>query len=136
MKKTTAYGIFVVVGLISLFLGYKVQQVFSPESSPEIIIEMQALPASPTTSHGPPSSVSQAIYESRCAACHDTGAAGAPKLGDAAAWKPRMAKTPAVLLQHVIEGYNLMPPKGGCFECSDTDLSLAMEYMLKKAGYT
>lgn len=137
MKKIPAkYWIFVGVGLISLFLGYKTKQILSPDPPFQETIEMEALPAPSVSTRSPPGSINQAIYESHCAACHDTGAAGAPKLGDAAVWKPRIAKTPAVLLQHVIEGYNLMPPRGSCLECSDTDLSLAVDYMLKKAGYT
>ena len=57
-----------------------------------------------------------AVYAQACATCHATGLAGAPKLGDAEDWGPRLAQGEAVLLQHALEGYTgekgVMPPKG------------------------
>lgn len=131
MKKPKEILIFLVVGLISLFLGYKAQQIISPQtSSNEIVIEMEALPAPPAHQTNAPNN--QSVYESHCAACHDTGAANAPKLGDTSAWAPRIAKGRSILLEHVLQGYNLMPPKGGCLECSDADLKAATDYIVFK----
>lgn len=71
----------------------------------------------------------QKIYETRCALCHLTGLAGAPKFGDKAAWQPHIAKGMTVLFQHVHDGFNAMPAKGACMECSDADLKAAIDYM-------
>lgn len=73
------------------------------------------------------------IYNASCAACHGTGAAGAPKLDDAAAWAPRIAQGMDKLLSNAISGLNAMPPKGLCMTCSDDDLKAAIEYMVSQS---
>jgi cytochrome c5 len=70
------------------------------------------------------------VYQTACAACHGTGAAGAPKFGDAAAWAPRAEKGMDTLLNHAVNGFNAMPPKGLCADCSDDELKAAIEYMV------
>ena len=70
------------------------------------------------------------IYNTACAACHNSGAAGAPKLGDAQAWSTRTVKGLEGLLATAISGINAMPPRGLCMDCSDTELGAAIEYIL------
>jgi len=72
----------------------------------------------------------QKIYQASCQACHATGAAGAPKLGDKDAWAPRIAKGNDALLSSVKNGLKAMPPKGACMSCSEDELRAAMEYMV------
>ena len=72
----------------------------------------------------------QKIYQASCQACHATGAAGAPKLGDKDAWAPRITKGNDALLSSVRNGLNAMPPKGACMRCSEDELRAAMEYMV------
>ncbi|RLA48276.1 MAG: cytochrome c5 family protein [Gammaproteobacteria bacterium] len=72
-------------------------------------------------------------YNKSCAVCHASGAANAPKTGDAAAWEPRMAKGMEVLLVSVNTGLNAMPPKGMCFDCTDDDYKAIIEYMATPA---
>ncbi|HUT40043.1 MAG TPA: c-type cytochrome [Gammaproteobacteria bacterium] len=76
----------------------------------------------------------QKIYQASCQACHVAGVAGAPKLGDKAAWAPRIAKGKDALLSSVKNGLNAMPPKGTCMSCSDEDLRSAMEYMVEQGS--
>lgn len=73
------------------------------------------------------------IYSSACFACHGTGAAGAPKLGDQAAWTPRSAQGMAVLMQHATNGFNAMPARGGNAALTDDELKAAITYMLERA---
>lgn len=68
-----------------------------------------------------------------CAACHATGAAGAPKVGDAAAWAPRIAQGNDTLYTHAIDGINMMPPRGTCAACSDDDIKAIVDYMVSKS---
>ena len=70
-------------------------------------------------------------YQSACFACHGTGAAGAPKVGDKAAWKKRIAKGSKILLDHAINGFKGMPAKGGNASLSDAAVKAAVEYMVK-----
>ena len=70
------------------------------------------------------------VYDSACMACHATGAAGAPVVGNAEAWAPRIEKGMDTLISHAINGFNAMPPKGGCASCSDDEISAAVEHMV------
>jgi cytochrome c5 len=72
-------------------------------------------------------------YAKSCQVCHATGAANAPKTGDAAAWEPRLAKGMDALVQSVSSGMNAMPPKGMCFDCTDEDYKALIEYMATPA---
>ena len=70
-------------------------------------------------------------YNKSCATCHVAGVAGAPKLGDAVAWEPRLTKGIDVLYSSVINGLPpAMPAKGMCFSCSDDDLRALVDYMV------
>lgn len=71
------------------------------------------------------------VYNSNCSACHGTGAAGAPKHGDKAAWGPRVAKGKATLYKHAMEGFNAMPPKGMCMTCSEEEIHAAVDFLSK-----
>ncbi|MBU1190528.1 MAG: cytochrome c5 family protein [Gammaproteobacteria bacterium] len=73
------------------------------------------------------------IYDASCMACHSTGAAGAPKVGDKAAWAPRIAQGVDTLVNHAINGIRAMPPKGTCMSCSDDDLKAAVSYMVNES---
>jgi len=90
-------------------------------------------PEAPKASGKLEASAGQDIYTAHCAVCHDTGAAGAPKIGDAADWSSRMKQGMATVLNHAINGYNSMPPRGACMTCSDAEIKAAVEYILDKS---
>lgn len=70
-------------------------------------------------------------YANSCANCHEAGIAGAPKMGDVAAWEPRVAKGIDVLYESVYNGLAPgMPARGLCMSCSDEDLDAIVDYML------
>jgi len=69
-------------------------------------------------------------YSASCAACHASGAAGSPKLGDKAAWKARIAQGNSTLVDHAINGFKGMPAKGGNASLSDEDVKAAVTYMV------
>ncbi|HNT39033.1 MAG TPA: c-type cytochrome [Rubrivivax sp.] len=73
------------------------------------------------------------VYQGQCAACHGTGVAGAPKLGDAAAWSPRLAGGYEVLLQSALKGKGAMSPQGGG-QYSDYEIGRAVVYMANEGG--
>lgn len=75
------------------------------------------------------SDIGARIFATTCSTCHANGVAGAPKYHDMNAWRPRLAKGLSTLLEHVKEGYNAMPPRGTCVECTDADLRKAIEFM-------
>lgn len=75
------------------------------------------------------------IYQNLCAACHGTGAGGAPA-PTAAAWAPRLAQGQEVLVRHAIEGFQgaqgFMPPRGGNPRLTDEQVIASVEYMIQK----
>jgi len=73
------------------------------------------------------------VFDSTCTACHSTGVAGAPKLGDKAAWAPRIKQGMDTLLQSALKGKGAMPPKGGNASLSDADVRAAIEFMVSQA---
>ena len=76
----------------------------------------------------------QAVYTAVCAACHGSGAAGAPKLGDAGAWAARIKQGYDTLVQHAVQGIRLMPAKGGNPDLDDIEVARAVVYMSNQAG--
>jgi cytochrome c5 len=74
------------------------------------------------------------VFKRACQACHGAGVAGAPKVGDTAAWGPRLAKGADTLHKHAIEGFQgqagFMPPKGGATDLSDKSIMNAVDYMI------
>jgi len=69
-----------------------------------------------------------------CTTCHTLGVAGSPKLDDKASWANRITKGEATLVNNVINGFNVMPPRGGNAELSDAEVKLAVQYMLTTVG--
>lgn len=76
----------------------------------------------------------EAVYTAVCAACHTSGAAGAPKMGDPGNWGARLSKGYDTLVKHAIEGFNAMPAKGGNPDLDDVEVARAVVYMTNKSG--
>lgn len=85
-------------------------------------------------SGGSASEVGKKVYEKYCQACHTTGSGGSPKLGDAAAWTPRLKEGVEKLYATAISGIGGMPAKGTCLTCTDEDIQHAVDYLVGQAG--
>jgi cytochrome c5 len=76
-----------------------------------------------------------AAYETACVACHGAGIAGAPKVGDKAAWGPRIAQGKDTLYNHALQGFNgktgVMPPKGGRTDWPDDLIKQAVDHIVE-----
>jgi cytochrome c5 len=80
----------------------------------------------------------KAIFDHLCTSCHTAGVAGAPKVGDKAAWGPRIAEGLDTLIKHATDGYhgpdgNFMPPKGGNPALSDAQVKAAVTWIVDQA---
>lgn len=73
------------------------------------------------------------VYAAQCSACHAEGLAGAPKLGDAAAWGPRVSQGYEVLLTSALKGKNAMAAQGGG-DFSDFEIGRAVVYLANQGG--
>ena len=87
--------------------------------------------ASSSAGAAPAAFDAKATYQAKCFACHGTGAAGAPKLGDKAAWKARIAQGKSTLYKNAIGGKGSMPPKGGT-SLPDDQFKLVVDYIVSK----
>lgn len=98
-----------------------------------------AAPAMPAAATAPVATAAaepasgEAIYQRNCMACHTTGAANAPKIGDAAVWAPRIAKGMDTVMANVKNGLNAMPPKGLCMTCTDDELKAVVDYIFEQS---
>ena len=75
----------------------------------------------------------EAVFKAQCTTCHTAGLVGAPKLGDAAAWSPRLGQGYDALLHSALAGKNAMPPQGGG-DFEDVEIGRAVVYMANQAG--
>jgi cytochrome c5 len=78
------------------------------------------------------------VFQAVCTACHGTGVAGAPKVGDKAAWAPLIKQGYDILVSHAVQGFQrdgkVMPPKGGNADLDDAEVARAVAYMGNQAG--
>jgi cytochrome c5 len=77
----------------------------------------------------------EAVYRKSCASCHMTGAAGAPRTGDAAAWSARISRGLDELVQSAISGVpgTAMMARGACHACTDDEIEAAVRYMTEQS---
>lgn len=86
-----------------------------------------------TTAEAAPAVAGELTYRRFCFSCHASGAAGAPRVGQASAWQDRVAEGMDAMLRHTIEGMPGMPPRGMCRQCSDDELRDAISYMVERS---
>lgn len=99
-----------------------------------------AAPAAPAaiTASAAPSAADLAkgekIYTTTCQACHAAAVLGAPKFGDKASWDPRVAKGKDALYTSALNGFKMMPPRGGNAGLKDDEIKAAVDYMVSKGS--
>ena len=74
------------------------------------------------------------ISQVNCILCHGAGVMGAPKIGDATQWEARIAQGKEKLINHAIQGINMMPAKGGNAALSDEEVAAAVIWMANESG--
>jgi len=100
-------------------------------------VVVAAAPAAPAAAPAASGGMSgEQVFNATCTVCHTAGVAGAPKVGDKAAWEPRLAQGLDALVTSSTKGKGAMPPKGGNTSLSDAEVKSAVEYMLEKSGLT
>ncbi|SMF01385.1 c-type cytochrome [Pseudogulbenkiania subflava] len=98
-----------------------------------------AAPAATTTAAADPAlKAGEDVFKKTCVMCHQTGAAGAPMLGNKGDWQARVAQGKDTLYKHALEGFTgekgAMPARGGNSALSDADVKAAVDYMLSKVS--
>lgn len=108
-----------------------------PAPAPAAPVTVAAVPAAipgkaAPAAAGGDSAKGQSIFNTTCTACHSTGAAGAPKIGDKAAWGPRLKDGMPAVYAFAMKGKGAMPPKGGNASLSEADVKAAVDFMVSK----
>lgn len=121
-------------------LGLSVSMVTLADRSQEIAdriapagktcLEGEACAAAPVAAVAAGPRSGEQVYSTKCMTCHATGAAGAPKMGDAGQWAPRIANGMDTLYANALNGINGMPAKGLCMDCSDDEIKAAVDHMV------
>ena len=99
----------------------------------DVALESEVASAAPAPAAGGEPRSGEEIYNKACMSCHMTGAAGAPKMGDVAAWAPRLEQGMETVYQHAIEGIRGMPPRGLCMDCSDDEVKATVDYIVQNS---
>jgi cytochrome c5 len=74
------------------------------------------------------------VVRMRCSKCHEAGTGGAPKIGDKAAWAPRMSQGLDATVRSAINGHGGMPARGGMPDLTDAELRSAITYMFNQGA--
>ncbi len=77
--------------------------------------------------------IGEKVYGSSCVSCHGAAVLGAPKLGDKPSWTPRFAKGVDSLYKSALDGFKMMPPRGGNAALKDAEVKAAVDFMVSKA---
>ena len=128
------------IGGILMLVAYVVSQVRPPAGSDALTPQAIAQRLQPVgrvevrdVSDSAALKTGEQAFAGQCTACHSAGVAGAPKLGDASAWAPRISQGYDALLHSALGGKGAMPPQGGG-DLSDLEIGRAVVYMANKAG--
>jgi len=101
----------------------------APAPQPEALAQAPA----PAQAAAADTGKGKSVYDSACTACHTAGVAGAPKLGDKAAWAARLKAGTDTLYASALKGKGAMPPKGGNPGLADADVNAAVDFMVGQA---
>lgn len=138
------YGIIQIILTNATAVG---KSMVTPESmAPEAVVE-RIKPVAEVTVGEPPAVEAPAVEETTtaasgpgetivnqvCATCHGSGLMSSPKLGNAGDWSPRIEKGIDTLYDHALNGFNMMPARGGRPDLSDDDVKAAVDYMVSQA---
>jgi len=99
----------------------------APAGEVSLVGEVSSAPAA---SSGGGSRSGDDVYNKSCKTCHGAGMAGAPKFGAPDQWAARIDKGMDTMYTSAISGFQGMPPKGLCMDCSDDELKAAVDYMV------
>ena len=104
-----------------------------PGAAPAVAAAAGATGAAPAGGTQTAASSGKSVYDANCTVCHAAGVAGAPKIGDKAAWAPRLKQGMDALHQSSLKGKGAMPAKGGNTSLPDADVKAAVDYLVAQS---
>lgn len=128
-----ALPIFVIIGLVTYFTSGTDASPGETNSAQKVAARLQKVGTVEIRDANRPLASGEDVYKAQCVACHGSGAAGAPKLGNAGDWAPRIKQGYDALLNAALKGKGAMAPQGGG-NFSDVEIGRAVVYMANKGG--
>lgn len=125
--------VFIIIGLVNYVTSAAKPAAGTVNLEKSVTERIQKVGAVEVRDANRPLKAGEDVYKAQCAACHATGAAGAPKLGDAAAWGPRIKTGYDALLNSALKGKGAMAPQGGG-DHSDLEIGRAVVHMANAGG--
>ena len=113
--------------------GARFKEPAAPAATPTATTPAAASTAAPAGAAASAKADGATVYQTVCSACHGAGLLGAPKFGDKAAWKPRIAQGLPALHDHALKGIRAMPAKGGNASLPDAEVTAAVDYMVSRS---
>jgi cytochrome c5 len=105
------------------------------KASKLLILALGSLTAMAASAAAKPDLVlGEKTYNATCVSCHGSGVLNSPKIGDKAAWAPRIKQGKPTLYKHALEGFKMMPAKGGNAALKDADVQAAIDFMVAKSS--
>jgi copper(I)-binding protein len=118
---------------LSIKSGSKIEKVTATAEVHSMMAPAHASMSMPMPAAPAVTAAGEKTYNTTCVACHGSGAMGAPKLSDKAAWSPRIKTGMDTLYSSALNGKRMMPPKGGQMALPDSDVKAAVDYMVAKS---
>lgn len=125
--------VFAIIGLVTFVTSANKSGPGAADNAGSIESRLQKVGSVEIRDANRPLKSGQEVYQAQCATCHATGAAGAPKFEDAAAWAPRIKTGLEALVHSALAGKGAMAPQGGG-DFEDTEIARGVVYMANAAG--
>ncbi|BDU54484.1 c-type cytochrome [Limnohabitans sp. TEGF004] len=125
--------VFIIIGLVAYVTSGNKPQAGSSNEPEAVAARIQKVGAVEIKDANRAARSGEDVFKAQCSACHATGAAGAPKFGDAGAWGARIGKGYDALLTSALKGKGAMGPQGGG-DFEDFEIGRGVVYMANAAG--
>lgn len=125
--------VFIIIGLVFYVTSDKKPAAGAVNTEKAVAERLQKIGSVEIRDANRPLKAGEEVYKAQCAACHATGAAGAPKFGDAGAWSARIKTGFDALVTSALKGKGAMAPQGGG-DHSDVEIARAVAYLANAAG--
>ena len=125
--------VFIIIGLVAYVSSANKEAPGASDSERAVAERIQKVGAVEVRDANRPLKAGEEVYKAQCVACHGSGAAGAPKFGDAGAWGARIKTGYDALLNSALKGKGAMGAQGGG-DYSDIEIGRAVVYMSNQAG--
>jgi cytochrome c5 len=125
--------VFIIIGLVFYVTSHNKPAAGAVDIEKATYLRIQKVGAVEVRDANRPLRAGAEVYKAQCAACHEAGAAGAPKFADAGAWRPRLSQGLETLVNSSLKGKGAMGAQSGG-EYNDTEIARAVVHLANAGG--